>query len=351
MSICISSLNIYREKMGEEDPHNLEDRFYRYGVRPEWLNIHRVINDMRTSKGTYYLVKWRELGYDQATWEKDDAEIAEFRKYIDDYKNLKRIMCTDEEAAPKKKKNKGKGRPKKGDEEDDYASSKMPPAYPTTDLRKQLEKQPPYIDATGGNLHPYQLEGLNWLRFSWANNTDTILADEMGLGKTIQTVSFLYSLYKEGHCKGPFLVSAPLSTIVNWEREFEFWAPDMYVVTYMGDKDARIVIREHEFSFDDGAIRGGPKAGRMKQGTTVKFHVLLTSYELISIDSTCLGSVDWAVLVVDEAHRLKNNQSKFFRVLTGYKLGYKLLLTGTPLQNNLEELFHLLNFLTPDNFK
>ena len=197
----------------------------------------------------------------------------------------------------------------------------------------------------------FQLKGLEWLVSLYNNALNGILADEMGLGKTIQTVSFLYSLYKEGHCKGPFLVSAPLSTIVNWEREFEFWAPDMYVVTYMGDKDARIVIREHEFSFDDGAIRGGPKAGRMKQGTNVKFHVLLTSYELISIDSTCLGSVDWAVLVVDEAHRLKNNQSKFFRILSGYKLGYKLLLTGTPLQNNLEELFHLLNFLTPDNFK
>ena len=84
---------------------------------------------------------------------------------------------------------------------------------------------------------------MNWLRYSWANRIDTILADEMGLGKTIQTITFLYSLYKEGHSKGPFLVSAPLSTIINWEREFEFWAPDLYVVTYVGDKDSRAVIR------------------------------------------------------------------------------------------------------------
>uniref|UniRef100_A0A3Q2Z5M9 Helicase ATP-binding domain-containing protein n=1 Tax=Hippocampus comes TaxID=109280 RepID=A0A3Q2Z5M9_HIPCM len=171
-------------------------------------------------------------------------------------------------------------------------------------------------------LHPYQLEGLNWLRFSWAQGTDTILADEMGLGKTVQTAVFLYSLYKEG----PFLVSAPLSTIINWEREFEMWAPDMYVVTYVGDKDSRA------------------------KDSSIKFHVLLTSYELITIDMAILGSIDWACLVVDEAHRLKNNQSKFFRVLNNYPLQHKLLLTGTPLQNNLEELFHLLNFLTPERF-
>ena len=70
--------------------------------------------------------------------------------------------------------------------------------------------------------------------------------------------------------------------------------------------------REHEFSFEEGAIRGGPRSMRLKQGSQVKFHVLLTSYELISIDTATLGSIDWAVLVVDEAHRLKNNQSKVY---------------------------------------
>lgn len=225
-----------------------------------------------------------------------------------------------------------------------------PPDTPTVDPTVKYDRQPDYLECTGGTLHPYQLEGLNWLRFSWAQGTDTILADEMGLGKTVQTAVFLYSLYKEGHSKGPFLVSAPLSTIINWEREFEMWAPDIYVVTYVGDKDSRAVIRENEFSFEDNAIRGGKKASRMKKDSSVKFHVLLTSYELITIDMAILGSIDWACLVVDEAHRLKNNQSKFFRVLNNYSLQHKLLLTGTPLQNNLEELFHLLNFLTPERF-
>lgn len=115
-----------------------------------------------------------------------------------------------------------------------------------------------------------------------------------------------------------------------------------------GDKDSRIVIRENELSFEEGAVRGG-RASKIRSNQ-IKFNVLLTSYELISIDSACLGSIDWAVLVVDEAHRLKSNQSKFFRLLASYNIAYKLLLTGTPLQNNLEELFHLLNFLCRDKF-
>ena len=171
------------------------------------------------------------------------------------------------------------------------------------------------------------IAGISWARHSWSNGTDIILADEMGLGKTIQTVTFLYSLYKEGHCRGPFLVSVPLSTLINWEREFELWAPEFYVISYVGDKDSRAVIREHELSFEENAVRKGDKASRIK-ASTVKFHVLLTSYELISIDSACLGSVQWEVLVVDEAHRLKNASSKFFRFLSGYSLNYKMLLTG-----------------------
>uniref|UniRef100_A0A665WLL9 Chromodomain helicase DNA binding protein 3 n=1 Tax=Echeneis naucrates TaxID=173247 RepID=A0A665WLL9_ECHNA len=263
------------EKRRAKDPQYaiLEDKYYKYGIKPEWMMIHRIINHSVDKKGTYHYL-------------------------------------------------------------------------PTI----KYEEQPDFVTSTGGTLHLYQLEGLNWLRFSWAQGTDTILADEMGLGKTIQTIVFLYSLFKEGHTKGPFLVSAPLSTIINWEREFEMWAPDFYVVTYTGDKDSRAIIRENEFSFDDTAVKGGKKAFKLRREAPIKFHVLLTSYELVTIDQTALKSIDWACLVVDEAHRLKNNQSKFFRRLNDYKIDHKLLLTGTPLQNNLEELFHLLNFLTPNRF-
>ncbi|XP_060558085.1 chromodomain-helicase-DNA-binding protein 5-like [Ruditapes philippinarum] len=339
-----------KDRKKNDNDDNLEERFYKYGVRPEWLQIHRIINHRIERGVNYYLVKWRDLNYDMATWEPEDSKVPEFKTYVEFYDNLRRIMFGGGGEEKKSKPGK-KGKKRKDDDSvDSPRPPGMPPQYPISDFKKQLATDPDYIQATGGTLHPYQLEGLNWLRYSWANGTDTILADEMGLGKTIQTISFLSSLYNEGHCKGPFLVGAPLSTIINWEREFEFWAPNLYVVTYTGDKDCRAVIREHEFSFEEGAIRGGTKSWKMKQGSQVKFHVLLTSYELISIDAATLGSIDWAVLVVDEAHRLKNNQSKFFRILSNYRLGYKLLLTGTPLQNNLEELFHLLNFMSPDIF-
>uniref|UniRef100_A0A670ZWZ5 Chromodomain helicase DNA binding protein 4 n=1 Tax=Pseudonaja textilis TaxID=8673 RepID=A0A670ZWZ5_PSETE len=328
-------------KRKNKDPKfaEMEERFYRYGIKPEWMMIHRILNHSVDKKGNvHYLIKWRDLPYDQASWENEEAEVQDYDIYKQSYWNHRELMRGEE------------GRPGKKIKKVKLRKLERPPETPTVDPTVKYDRQPDYLDVTGGTLHPYQLEGLNWLRFSWAQGTDTILADEMGLGKTVQTAVFLYSLYKEGHSKGPFLVSAPLSTIINWEREFEMWAPDMYVVTYVGDKDSRAIIRENEFSFEDNAIRGGKKASRMKKEASVKFHVLLTSYELITIDMAILGSIDWACLVVDEAHRLKNNQSKFFRVLNGYSLQHKLLLTGTPLQNNLEELFHLLNFLTPERF-
>uniref|UniRef100_A0A7N6FI61 DNA helicase n=1 Tax=Anabas testudineus TaxID=64144 RepID=A0A7N6FI61_ANATE len=318
----------------------MEEEFSRFGVKMEWLMIHRILNHSVDKKNNvHYLIKWRDLPYDQSTWESEDMDIPEYDTYKQTYWNHRELMVGEEGRPGKKLK-----KPVK------VKKAERPPANPVVDPTIKFDRQPEYLDSTGGTLHPYQLEGLNWLRFSWAQATDTILADEMGLGKTVQTAVFLYSLYKEGHSKGPFLVSAPLSTIINWEREFEMWAPDMYVVTYVGDKDSRAVIRENEFSFEGNAIRGGKKASKMKKDSPVKFHVLLTSYELITIDQAVLGSIEWACLVVDEAHRLKNNQSKFFRVLNNYPLQHKLLLTGTPLQNNLEELFHLLNFLTPERF-
>lgn len=337
--------------MGKFKEDDLEERFFKYGVKQEWLIVHRVINHRTMRDGrTLYLVKWRELPYDQATWEEENEEIPGLRVAIEYYMDL-RAACTSENV---KKGKKGKGKKTKTRElmDDDERTTPRrytpPPEKPTTDLKKKYDKQPDFLSENGMQLHGYQLEGLNWLRYSWGQGIDTILADEMGLGKTIQTITFLYSLYKEGHCKGPFLVSVPLSTIINWEREFELWAPDFYCITYVGDKDSRAVIREHELSFEDCCVRSA-KATRVR-ATSIKFNVLLTSYELVSIDAACLGSIDWAVLVVDEAHRLKSNQSKFFRLLAGYNIAYKLLLTGTPLQNNLEELFHLLNFLNSTKF-
>ncbi|PNI36812.1 CHD3 isoform 8 [Pan troglodytes] len=266
------------DKRKVKDPHyaEMEEKYYRFGIKPEWMTVHRIINHSVDKKGNYhYLVKWRDLPYDQSTWEEDEMNIPEYEEHKQSYWRHRELIMGEDPAQPRKYKKKKKELQGDG-----------PPSSPTND----------------------------------------------------------------GHTKGPFLVSAPLSTIINWEREFQMWAPKFYVVTYTGDKDSRAIIRENEFSFEDNAIKGGKKAFKMKREAQVKFHVLLTSYELITIDQAALGSIRWACLVVDEAHRLKNNQSKFFRVLNGYKIDHKLLLTGTPLQNNLEELFHLLNFLTPERF-
>ena len=323
------------------DPLQLQERYFRYGIRPEWLQIHHVVDRRQMKDGSLqYFMKWRDLPYVDCSWEDDDMDIPDYQTYIQYYEDLRYVCGVD---GRKKKKR------KKADEEEDKKRRYTPsPDKPITDLDDSLA-QPIAWMPEGCVLHPYQVDGLNWARNSWNHETDIILADEMGLGKTIQTIAFLYSLYKEGHCRGPFLISVPLSTLINWEREFELWAPEFYVVSYVGDKDSRAVIREHELSFEDNAVRSGAKASRIR-ASTVKFHVLLTSYELVSIDSACLGSVHWEVLVVDEAHRLKNARSRFFASLQNYSVNYKMLLTGTPLQNNLEELFYLLNFLTPTKF-
>lgn len=337
----------------ESDPHNMEQKYYRYGIKPEWMQVHRIINHASYKKNEYdYLVKWRELAYEQATWEPDYAtHIPGFEEAVHKYWMHRERMTG--ETVPKmilKKINQKRAEKGLPTFEEEEKKRKKRESKPSTDVKKKYELQPDYINDTGGSLHPYQLEGINWLRHCWSSGIDAILADEMGLGKTIQSLVFIYSLIKEGHTKGPFLISAPLSTLINWEREAEFWAPDLYIVTYIGDKDSRTVIRDHEFSFAENAVRGGTKPSRLRTEQGLKFHVMLTSYELISIDRAILGSIEWAALVVDEAHRLKNNQSLFFRTLRDYSIHYRLLLTGTPLQNNLEELFHLLNFLSPDRF-
>ena len=338
-----TSKRLKQLKSKQQDPLKLNERFFRYGIKPPWLQIDRVINRRTLRDGTLqYFVKWRELPYCECSWEDDDMEIPEFDVYKQYYEDL-RYVCGIDGKSKKKKKKKGE------EEEERKRKYNAPPDKPITDLDTPYTEQPRHWLPEGLNLHNYQLEGISWARNSWNHETDIILADEMGLGKTIQTITFLYSLYKEGHCRGPFLIAVPLSTLINWEREFELWAPEFYVVSYVGDKDSRSTIREHELSFEDNAVRKGDKASRIK-ASTVKFHALLTSYEMISLDAACLGSVHWEILCVDEAHRLKNSNSKFFRVLSGYSINYKMLLSGTPLQNNLEELFYLLNFLTPSKF-
>ncbi|KAL3637848.1 ATP-dependent DNA helicase ddm1 [Castilleja foliolosa] len=187
---------------------------------------------------------------------------------------------------------------------------------------------------TGGKLKPYQIKGVKWMISLWQNGLNGILADQMGLGKTIQTIGFLSHLKGNG-LHGPYLVIAPLSTLSNWLSEIERFAPSMSAIIYHGNKTERDeLIRKH-----------------MPKTIGPKFPVIITSYEVVISDAKrILRHYKWKYLVVDEGHRLKNSKCKLVKELKCVPVENKLLLTGTPLQNNLAELWSLLNFILPDIF-
>lgn len=188
------------------------------------------------------------------------------------------------------------------------------------------QKQPALV--TGCIMKDYQLDGLEWLASLYENGLNGILADEMGLGKTLQCIS-LFCYLIEHKVDGPFLVVAPLSTVRNWGSEFHRFAPDVSVIQYVGTKDERKTIR---------------------MNAQMKKTVVITSYEVIIRDFQRFSRISWGYLTVDEGHRLKNFQSILIQFLKKLKTANRLLLTGTPLQNNLKELWSLLNFILPDIF-
>ncbi|KAL7580211.1 hypothetical protein ACA910_012958 [Epithemia clementina (nom. ined.)] len=203
----------------------------------------------------------------------------------------------------------------------------------------------------GFKLRSYQLEGVNWLLFNWWNKRSCILADEMGLGKTIQSTAFLRELQTNVNTKirGPFLIVAPLSLAGQWQSELASWAPDMNVVLYHGSADARDFLVQQEFFFNEPFVNKGTAAKLKKQHTT-KFHVLITTYEVVLKDSSVLSKIRWRVLIVDEAHRLKNHKSRLFDELAAVQRDHCVLLTGTPIANATEELWALLHFANPQAF-
>ncbi|KAK7304940.1 hypothetical protein VNO77_42834 [Canavalia gladiata] len=278
--------------------------------------VERIIAD-RISKDNSgnvipeYLVKWRGLSYAEVTWEKD-IDITFAQHAIDEYKACEAAMSVQGKTVDlQRRKSKAS-------------------------LRK-LDEQPEWLK--GGKLRDYQLEGLNFLVNSWRNDTNVILADEMGLGKTVQSVSMLGFLQNAQQIHGPFLVVVPLSTLSNWAKEFRKWLPDMNVIVYVGTRASREVCQQYEFYNDK-------KAGR-----PIKFNSLLTTYEVVLKDKAVLSKIKWNYLMVDEAHRLKNSEAQLYTTLSEFSTKNKLLVTGTPLQNSVEELWALLHFLDPDKFK
>ena len=170
-----------------------------------------------------------------------------------------------------------------------------------------------------------------------------ILGDEMGLGKTAQSLSLLHTVSQMEGVQGPFLIVAPLSTLPHWERELAMWT-NMYGVTFHGSQDSRRVILTHDWRLSEPIETA--KGGKYRY----KFQVVLTTYEMIVAHPEPLRRVKWAAMVVDEGHRLKNRNSRAIDELRLLRAKRKLVLTGTPLQNHVTELWTILNFIEPKKF-
>lgn len=190
-------------------------------------------------------------------------------------------------------------------------------------------ESPAYVK--GGKMRDYQVQGLNWMAGLHFNGINGILADEMGLGKTLQTIAFLGYLKFQKGLHGPHLVIVPKSTLDNWAREFERWVPGFDVVLLKGGKEERAEVVQRKIL---------PQT----------FDVIITSYELCLREKSALKKVAWEYIIIDEAHRIKNVDSMLSQIVRVFDSRARLLITGTPLQNNLHELWALLNFLLPDVF-
>ncbi|GAA6020666.1 hypothetical protein JCM10207_007817 [Rhodosporidiobolus poonsookiae] len=190
-------------------------------------------------------------------------------------------------------------------------------------------ESPAYVK--GGKMREYQVQGLNWMCGLHYNGINGILADEMGLGKTLQTISFLGYLKFIRGIAGPHLIVVPKSTLDNWAREVDRWVPGFRVVVLKGTKEERADVIQQTILPEE-------------------FDICLASYEICLREKAALKKLSWQYIVIDEAHRIKNVDSMLSQIVRLFDSRGRLLITGTPLQNNLHELWALLNFLLPDVF-
>ena len=265
-----------------------------------------------------YLVKWKGCQYDACTWEAaavaGAAAVGAFEA-----------------------------------REEAVARRDAAPAPSETAAAVDWKEVPEGLFPTERTLRDYQVEGLRWLRYNFTKGRGAILGDEMGLGKTAQSVTLLQCLRSLHGVSGPFLIVVPLSTLPHWQRELAEWT-ELHSVIFHGNKAARDMIAIHEWARAGAALnaRGAPSAAAL---ATPKFDVVVTTYEmLVTAEALFLKVANWGYLVVDEAHRLKNRESRALRTLRQLPVGGRLALTGTPLQNHVSELWSILNFLDSDAF-
>lgn len=196
-------------------------------------------------------------------------------------------------------------------------------------------EQPKMLKCT---LKEYQIKGLNWLANLYEQGINGILADEMGLGKTVQSISVLAYLAETHNIWGPFLVVTPASTLHNWQQEITKFVPDMKVLPYWGNTKDRKILRKF---WDRKSLRYGKDA---------PFHVLVTSYQLVVADAAYFQKMKWQYMILDEAQAIKSSLSTRWKSLLSFSCRNRLLLTGTPIQNSMQELWALLHFIMPSLF-
>ncbi|KAH3675113.1 hypothetical protein WICMUC_002769 [Wickerhamomyces mucosus] len=242
------------------------------------------------------------------------------------FKKVLEIIESDDKSKTNKSKKSGNNRSRKTEKEED--AELLEDEENEDQLFTEFTESPSYVN---GQLRPYQIQGLNWLVSLHENNISGILADEMGLGKTLQTISFLGYLRYIKNIKGPHLIIVPKSTLDNWEREFGKWTRDVNTFILHGDKDTRNDLIKNRLLACD-------------------FDVCITSYEIVIREKAQFKKFQWEYIVIDEAHRIKNEESLLSQIIRILHARNRLLITGTPLQNNLHELWALLNFILPDVF-
>ncbi|KDP40014.1 hypothetical protein JCGZ_02012 [Jatropha curcas] len=234
----------------------------------------------------------------------------------------------DQSTSQKKAKGRGRHASKLTEEEEDEEYLKEEEDGLSGAGNTRLVAQPSCIQ---GKMRDYQLAGLNWLIRLYENGINGILADEMGLGKTLQTISLMGYLHEFRGITGPHMVVAPKSTLGNWMNEIRRFCPVLRAVKFLGNPDERKHIREELL------VAG-------------KFDICVTSFEMAIKEKSSLRRFSWRYIIIDEAHRIKNENSLLSKTMRLYNTNYRLLITGTPLQNNLHELWSLLNFLLPEIF-
>eukprot|EP01054_Gregarina_sp_Poly1_P005207 Gregarina_sp_Poly_1__5206@NODE_275_length_10210_cov_177_124618_g240_i0_p1_GENE_NODE_275_length_10210_cov_177_124618_g240_i0NODE_275_length_10210_cov_177_124618_g240_i0_p1_ORF_typecomplete_len1872_score305_73SNF2_N/PF00176_23/1_5e67Helicase_C/PF00271_31/3_4e22HDA23/PF11496_8/1_8e21Chromo/PF00385_24/4_6e06Chromo/PF00385_24/2_4e05ResIII/PF04851_15/1_4e13ERCC3_RAD25_C/PF16203_5/1_1e03ERCC3_RAD25_C/PF16203_5/1_1e09Cdh1_DBD_1/PF18196_1/8_8e05CHDCT2/PF08074_11/4_6e03CHDCT2/PF08074_11/0_0008CDH1_2_SANT_ len=299
-------------------------------------------------KQTILLVKWTSCPYDQCTWEAEEFMVElGFEPLVATYREREsRIHGPLSAHLPLN--------------QHDMSETSFEP-YTST---------PKYLGTPEKNLtlRDYQLTGVNWIISRMKKDLSVLLADEMGLGKTAQTISVVGHMAYEEKVAGPFLIVVPQSTMDNWLSEFQTWLPNANVVLYHGNPQAREIVRREEMKVVtaapmsrvafDAFIQTRSKLTnlpaqqlRMVIANRVRYRcdVIITTTSILQCpeDLAHLRSIPWYFMAVDEAHQLKNRESKRFKELCQFRPRYKLLLSGTPLHNNLEELWSLLHFMNP----